>query len=253
MLLAYDKKGSTQPVVLIHGFLENNDMWIEISSALEEKYQLFLPDLAGHGESGVYGEKHTMLFQAQKVIEILDKEGIEKASFIGHSMGGYVALAIAQVYPERVSGLCLFYSTSMPDSEEKKKQRLETVEVVKKDRISFIEKAVPGLFRTDHKKQLKKEIDLAISWAKHMPEQGITAALKGMREREDTTKVLETADYPIQIILGTHDEAVKAEEFQKVIPKRNNIQVAILTTGHMGHLEAPMESLELIEAFLQRV
>ena len=253
MLLHYKKIGTGKPVVLIHGFLENNDMWSQMSEQLAADYRLILPDLAGHGKSEVFQEIHTMQFQAEKIMEILDKETIEKATFIGHSMGGYIALAIASQFPERVNGLCLFYSTSTADSAEKKKQRLQAVETVKKNKNSFIEKAVPGLFRKDKKPQLKEEIERAISWAKEMPVEGVTAALKGMRERADTTEILKTADFPIQIILGTHDEAVKANEFQKVIPERNIIQTAVLPTGHMGHLEAPKRSLELINQFLIRV
>lgn len=244
--------GVGKPVVLIHGFLENSDMWNEFSVELSKKYRIILPDLYGHGKTPSIAEVHSMEKQAEGILEILAHLKIDKAAFIGHSMGGYIALSIARDFPEKVEKLALFFSSTMPDSQEKKQQRLKAVETAKENRESFIRLGVKNLFNQNNLDNLRDEIEFARKLAMEMPLEGITAALKGMRERKDTQTVLEKADYPIEIILGKFDSAVDLEKFTSQIPQKSHIQLHILPVGHMGHLEAPVESLDLIQSFLNR-
>lgn len=252
MLLHYQKHGKGKPVVFIHGFLENKNMWSGLISELHEDHQIITVDLAGHGKSKVFKEMHSMEFQAKKVMEVLDAEKIEKATIIGHSMGGYITMAIADLFTERVHAFCLFYSTSLADTEEKKEQRLRTVDTVEKNRLHFIQKTIPNYFRKDKKNELKVEIEKAISWAQDTPTKGITAALLGMRERPDRTYILNQLELPISIILGEYDLAIDSDTFKKVIPEKKTIQIHSLPTGHMGHLEAPEQTKELIQSFLNK-
>ncbi len=252
MELHYTTMGQGPYLFLIHGFLENHKMWLPMAKEFSKTHTVIMPDLAGHGKSPVLGEAHSMELQAGLVLDIYTQLNIESAILIGHSMGGYVALTLAQKFPEKVNGLCLFFSTSKADSDEKKKQRMEAVKTVEDNRKGFIDKSIPKLFGPKKIESLANEIELAKSWAMDMPQKGITAALKGMAERADTTQVLETAPFPILILLGEFDGAVNAAEFKKIIPERENITVKTLPTGHMGHLEAPDTSLELLKGFLRK-
>lgn len=244
--------GTGKPVVLIHGFLENGKMWDEFSKDLSNEYRLIIPDLYGHGETPSVSNTHTMETQAKGIVEILNHLKITSAAFIGHSMGGYTALAIARDYPEMVERLCLFFSSSQPDSEEKKEQRLKAVETAEENRESFVKLGVKNLFDQNNLDNLREEIEFARSLALEMPLDGITAALRGMREREDTTKILENADNPVEIVLGKYDGAVDADKYLAAVPKKSNIKTHVLSVGHMGHLEAPQESLNILKQFLKK-
>lgn len=250
--MKYKDIGTGNPVVLIHGFLENGKMWDEMSKELSKHYRLIIPDLYGHGETPSIAESHTMEMQAKGVIQILDELKIESAAFIGHSMGGYTALSIARDFQEKVERLCLFFSSSLPDSDEKKEQRLKAAKTAEENRESFVRLGVKNLFDQNNLDNLREEIEFARELALEMPLDGVTAALKGMRQRKDTTDVLKSATYPVEIILGEFDSAVDAKKYLDDVPANPHIQTHVLPVGHMGHLEAPDKSLQLIQEFLER-
>src|SRR5690625_3946315 len=136
-MLYYKQQGKGPSIVFIHGYLENGNMWDKFAEELSEDYQSIIMDLPGHGKSKSYSDTHSMDFMAEKVNEILDELNISEALFIGHSMGGYVALAMADLFPEKVKGLILLNSSSLSDTEEKKEDRLRAVELAqRKDRKS---------------------------------------------------------------------------------------------------------------------
>lgn len=247
----YKDTGKGEAVVLIHGFMENGKMW-GFANELSKDYRLIIPDLLGHGKTESISDTHTMEMQATQVVKILDELGIETANFIGHSMGGYISLVIARDYPERVKKLGLFFSNSLPDSDDKKEQRRKAIDVVVENRESFIRHGVRGLFASNRISELDKEIDFARGLAEETPTEGIQAALRGMIARGNTTGVLEKVDYPVQIILGEYDPAIAVDLYKKHIPNKENIKIDVLPVGHMGHLEAPKESLEILKDFLKK-
>lgn len=249
--MEYFVKGKGKPVVMIHGFLENHKMWNDVTDELPEGFMFILPDLPGHGKSKVENEISTMQSMADGINEILEELKIKNATFIGHSMGGYVSLAFAEKFPEKINALMLFFSSPLADSAEKKEQRLEAAEVVKKDKESFIRLSVPKLFNPNQLDQLRNEIDTARKWANEMTVDGIVAALKGMRERKNTMAVLENTTMPVSVVLGEFDGAVKADDLIEKLPAKDNIQTTVLAVGHMGHLEAPADSVRLISEFIK--
>ena len=113
---------------------------------MSEKHRVIRIDLLGHGQTENQNEVHSMEDQAALVKAVLEELGIDKYTVIGHSMGGYIALALAEIYPEDLKGLCLMNSTSMADSDEKKLNRDRAVEAVENNHRSFIRIAIPGLF-----------------------------------------------------------------------------------------------------------
>lgn len=251
-MLHYKEIGKGEPVVLIHGFMENGEMWNSMAKKLSQEYRVIIPDLYGHGKTPTLSDKHTMEMQADAVIELLNHLEIDKSSFIGHSMGGYVSLALARDFKERVERLCLFFSFSLPDSEQKKEQRLKAIEVAQEHYHSFIKHGVRNLFNPNNLENLEEEIKVARGIGYQTPLDGISSALRGMRERGNTTHVLEEANYPVEIILGEYDSAIDSRSFMGMLPQNSNIHVQLLPIGHMGHLEAPLECLGLIQDFLER-
>jgi len=252
-MLHYEIKGEGNPVVLLHGYLENLKMWKDFAEELSRNYKIILIDLPGHGKSKTYHKTHTMEFMAEKVNEVLNELQVSDSVIVGHSMGGYITLALTELFPEKVKAFILQNSSSLPDSEEKKAQRLKAVETAHKNLDTLIKMSVPSLFAEHNLHNLKEEIELAKNLARETSPEGVEAALRGMRERPDRTAVLRHFEGKIGIVIGKYDKAVNPEDLKKVIPAKENITVKELETGHMSQLEAPEETLGFISKLIEDV
>ena len=196
-------------VVLLHGFLESLEIWKEYSAALAKSFTVISIDLVGHGKSECVSYMHTMEEMAEAVDAVLKAEGIRKAVFVGHSLGGYVTLAFADKYPDKMKGLCMFNSTAAPDSEARKEDRLRAIDVVKYNHEIFVNMSIPNLFADQEKymKQIEKVLKIAIK----TPKQGIIAAISGMRERKNREIILKFVPCKTYYIIGKHDTVVPYE------------------------------------------
>src|SRR5690606_4802203 len=249
-MLHHEIKGKGSPVVLLHGYLENMKMWVPVSDELSKNHQVVLLDLPGHGQSENLAEVHTMELMAEAVRQTLEALKIENPSVIGHSMGGYVTLAYADLFPDEIRSFILLNSSTLPDSPEKKEQRLKAVETAEKNLDTLIKMSIPALFAEKNLENLKPEIELTKELARETSLQGVTAALKGMRLRPDRSYLLDDFKGSIGILMGKYDKAVNPEEFKKRIPAKENIALRELETGHMSHLEASEETLRFIQRHL---
>ena len=126
-----DSEVGEKTVVLLHGYLESMLVWEEFIPLIYKSVRVVALDIPGHGISEVKGEVHTMDYLADVVASALKVLGIEKAYLVGHSMGGYVALAVCERHPQAVAGVVLLHSTPNADSEEKKKNREREISLVK--------------------------------------------------------------------------------------------------------------------------
>ncbi|MBD81402.1 MAG: alpha/beta hydrolase [Crocinitomicaceae bacterium] len=249
----YSETGKGRTVILLHGFLESSNMWKTYISTLRKKYRVVSIDLPGHGNSECFGYVHTMDEMAEAVKAVLSQLKIRKASLVGHSMGGYVALAFGDLFPDNVKSICLFFSTSWADSPQKKQGRNQAIEVVKKNHKSFIRVAFPMLFRSKFRKIFGDEIKAAKEDAFRTSKQGIIAALEGMKRRRSREMLLKFAPYPIHFISGQRDPIIPVESIRAQLKIKGTVSGAILKEpGHMGHIEAPSNCLGEIFDFLNR-
>lgn len=251
-MLNYEIKGTGKPIVFLHGYLENLKMWGSIQSVLSRDYQTILLDLPGHGKSEVVSEIHTMEIMAEEVQKTLEYLGIQETMFVGHSMGGYVILALAELYPDWVKSFVLMNSTSLPDSEEKKAQRLKAVETAQKSLDTLIKMSIPTLFAEQNLENLKEEIEFTKGLARETPLEGVAAALKGMRLRLDRSIIWEEFEGEKGIIIGEFDKAINPKEILEILPEKDQLAKLVLPIGHMAHLEATNESLEFIKKMAEK-
>src|SRR5581483_8639197 len=135
--IRYSDEGKGRAIVLLHGFPENLGIWQEFSAALSKSFRVICIDLPGLGESECIGYVHTMDLMAKCVQSVMHELNLRRYVVVGHSMGGYVALAVAELFPENLRGLCLFHSAAFPDSDEKKLDRDKASEVAKKHPKQF--------------------------------------------------------------------------------------------------------------------
>lgn len=247
----YTDTGKGSVVVLLHGFLEDLSMWDTLVEELSDKYRVFAIDLLGHGATDNLGYIHTMEDQADMIYSILRENKIRKATFIGHSMGGYISLAFAELYPDYIKKLILLNSSSSADSDQKKANRDRAIQAVKQNFSTFVKMSITNLFSDKNRQRLSKEIEAVKSQALKTSLQGVIAALEGMKVRNDREVMLHFAPYPIMLVLGTDDPVLDFETSKKQI-ENTAVEFVALDGGHMSHLENTQELFQSITSFLKR-
>jgi len=238
-------------VLLIHGFSENNQIWQQQLSALSEQFYVIAPDLPGTGNTPATGTL-SMENMAEYVKDLLTAEGISRAIVIGHSMGGYVALALAEKYPSLVQGLGLFHSTAAPDNEEKKEARRKSINMIEKyGNEAFVKQTMPNMFSPAFKKQHPEQIESYIQMCLQCPQSSQVAYYEAMMQRPDRTAVLSSVSVPVLFVIGKDDNAVPMQNVlpQVSLPRISSIYI-FEDTGHMGMWEVPEASTQLLEQFI---
>ena len=237
-------------MVLLHGFLENQTMWQDLIPEWSKKNRIITIDLLGHGKTACLGYVHSMEDHAEAVMAVLSKLRIRKAIFVGHSMGGYVALAFAETYPENLRGLVLLNSTTRADSEERKHNRDRAVKAVKSDYTSFIRLSISNLFSLDNRARLQNEIENVKLEALKTPLQGIIASLEGMKIRKDREVLLHLTPYPKMLILGEKDPVLLYDIAREQI-ENTSVKLVTLSGGHMSHIENKEELISVLLDFFK--
>lgn len=250
----YKDAGKGKPIVLLHGFTESSAIWTSFAKKLSAKYRVVLIDLPGHGRSSVLGPVHTMDRMADAVQAVLKKIRAGKTLMAGHSMGGYVALAYAARYPDRLRGLCLFHSHCFADTETDRTNRDRTIGVVEKDKMGFVAGFIPDLFPAETRHEHGKKITRLVHRAAKMEKEGVIAALEGMKVRPDQTETLRTVNVPVLFILGQKDSRAPVDRFGEMVALPAQSHVLLLREcGHMGFIEYPDATLAALAAFARSV
>ena len=249
--ISFSDTGKGSAVVLLHGFLENQTMWQDLVPELSKKYRVITIDLLGHGGTECIGYVHSMEDNTDIVRAVMSTLRIRKAVFVGHSMGGYVALAFAEMYPEKVRGLVLLNSTSKADNEERKANRDRAIKAVKKDYITFIRLSIANLFSEANREKLITEIEKVKIEALKTPLQGIVASLEGMKIRKDRETLLRSAAFPMLLILGKKDGVLNYEDNLKQI-ENTTVKLVTFADGHMSHIENRDELKTVLLLFLKK-
>jgi pimeloyl-ACP methyl ester carboxylesterase len=250
--VAYSDSGKGTALVLLHGYLENSSMWYAFIAGLSKKYRVIAIDLLGHGQTEPRGYIQSMEDNADVVHEVLSRLKIRKAVLAGHSMGGYVALAFAELYPDYMKGLLLINSTSLADSDERKANRDRAIKAVKKDYTSFVRLSIANLFSANNRERLATEIENVKLEALKTPLQGIVASLEGMKIRKDREVILHFAPYPMLLVLGKNDPVLNyADNLSQI--EGTSVKLVTFGDGHMSPIENEEALLETIAEFMKTV
>ncbi len=249
----YRDRGEGKTVVLIHGFLENQDMWNDVVQNLKEDHRVITLDLLGHGKSDGLCDIHTMEQQAMLVKNLLDREKIMKATVIGHSMGGYISLAFAEMFPEKLAGLGLLNSHPFADNDEKQEARERAIKTVKRNYEAYVKAAIPSFFAPDNREKYKTIIEKLVGEALKMSSDNIIAALKGMKLRKDRSELFcSRQNYPKLWIIGKKDPLIDLEKIRELAMHCKGTDYIELSEGHMSYIENQKEMPSVIKRFLQR-
>jgi len=238
--LAYTRRGKGTPLVLIHGYPLDHTSWDEVVSLLENKFDVITPDLRGFGQSTTVETPYTISDMAADLAGLLDHLKIEKVALAGHSMGGYVALAFAKKYPQRVSGLGLVSSQAAADSPEGKDRRYQTAADVAQKGVGIVaDSMTPKLSANERVQAFVRAVIL------RQTPSAVIGALQAMAEREDLMSNLSSVKFPVVLIHGNADALIpieRAKEIKAVLPSARLIEV--LDAGHMPMMEFPDETAE---------
>lgn len=248
----YRVTGTGEPVVLIHGFGEDSRIWDTMIPHLEKDYQLIIPDIVGSGRSKGNTDGTSMETIAGDINTILENEKIQSCHMIGHSMGGYVTLAFAEKYPEKLKGLGLFHSTVYADSEEKKSARQKNIEFIQKHgSAKFLEQATPNLFAERTKTERPELIREMIERYSNFSSSSLVAYTAAMMNRPDRSEVLRNFPKPVLLIIGEFDTAIPIEQSLKMCRIADFAYIYIAAhSGHLGMLEEPEFCLKSMQDFL---
>lgn len=250
-----DSEKGDKTIVLLHGYLETLEVWETFAAALSAHYRVVAIDIPGHGFSGVKSEEHSMEFIADVLHEVLQKLNITKSCIIGHSMGGYVALAYAAKYTGNTSGLCLFHSTPNADTDQKKADRDREIQLIRNNKLELIVRTnIARQFANENVERLADEIEEIQENALVASNEGIIACLNGMKNRADRNDFLKQFSKPALLIFGKKDNYISEEIAQTIIGRFPEAKSAILEhSGHTGFIEEPEQSQAIIRSFVDAI
>lgn len=249
--LFFQERGNGAPVILLHGFPFHQGIWDSFAEKLSAQFRVFTLDLPGFGKSDALKSPFSIAQVADHVLAWIRERKINKSVLIGHSMGGYIALAMAQKAPELFNGLVLFHSTTFADSAEKRASRNKVLEFIDKNGVAaFTSNFIGPLFVNPQ--------HASISKVRAVSMEATAEAVKGytqaMRDRPDTIEVLTTFPKPILFLAGEKDAGISVQSVQEQAARSPRVEAYILSNvAHMGMFENEKKSLEIIRSFLQKI
>ncbi len=245
--------GDKPVIVLLHGYLESIEVWDDFTDLLKPHLRVVAIDLPGHGISETKGEVHSMEFLADTVYAVLEDLGIKKCVVCGHSMGGYAALELLRKHPEVLSGIILFHSVAMADSDEKRENRRREIAVVEAGKKDLLATTVGKSFAAANRQRFAGRIEELADQVFLTEDAGVLALLRGMEQRRDNNDTLSQSAVPQMFIYGLGDEYITVEAAEEMARLHPRAQVLWLEkSGHIGFVEEPKKTAEAIIEFTEK-
>ena len=236
-------------LVLLHGHGVDDVIWDNLDANLNEYFTIVRPNIS------LFTFCQTIEEYADELHRYLTNATITKCILIGHSMGGYIALAFAEKYPEMLEGFALFHSTAYADDEAKKHQRDQTIDLLKNHGTeAFVKHTAANMYGDRFKELYPEKIQAHIQRYKHLPPQALIAGLTAMRNRPDRTAVLASMPYPVLFIIGMQDKLIPFESCITLseFPKRG-YPFILSEAGHMGMVERPDATTRMITWYVNKI
>lgn len=247
----YRITGSGAPVVLVHGFGEDHHVWDEIVQYLKKDFLIITLDLPGSENSELLNET-SMETMAEAINQICMAENFDAFKIIGHSMGGYITLAFAALFENKLSGFGLFHSTAFADSEEKKETRKKGIKFIQQHgAFEFIKTITPNLFSDSNKTEKSAEINSFIEQQRNFKPEALVSYYEAMMKRPDRTNVLKNTKKPVLFIMGKYDTVAPINDMlqQSHLPEISYIHI-LENAAHMGMFEEKEKCKEILKEFL---
>jgi 3-oxoadipate enol-lactonase len=253
--IAYWILGTGPALVLLHAFPAHHELWLPSAQALVSRYQLILPDLRGHGDSGVGEGPATMEKHAADLARVLDHAQIGRAAFAGISLGGYVLFEFWRRSRSRVAALALFNTKAPSDSPEAKADRWHAAsQVLERGTGPFFEGLVPKLLGKTARESRPDLVEGALRMMRKASPEGVAQVQRGMAERPDSLPDLKTIDVPTLIVTGDEDILTGPPEADRMRQNIPSSELKIIRrAGHYSPWEQPAEAGQLLRQFFDSV
>lgn len=242
-MLHYTRKGKGETLVLIHGFLGSTEVFEDVYKNLTHQYDVITVDLPGHGLSKLDKSSYSVYDYAKAVADVLKHEGVTEATWLGHSLGGYIVLAALEGNIAPIKRVILAYSSDLSDTVEQKEKRTKQQQQIPEIGVESFVNELIGAFFSDNAKE--ETIDFAKQIAYRASEAGLIAALEAMKHRPNQHNLVEETTTPILVIDGSNDKIVKPIE-----TKNPKVQKTKTNTGHLGMLEDSEAFIKAVHQFM---
>ena len=236
-------------LVLLHGHGMDDTIWDNLDAMLNEYFTVVRPNIS------LFTFCQSVEEYADELHRFLTNATITKCTLIGHSMGGYIALAFAEKYPEMLEGFGLFHSTAYADDEAKKHQRNQTIELLRNYGTEmFIKNTAPNLFGERYKELYPQKVKAHIDHFGKLPAEALIVGINAMRNRPDRSEILKTMTYPVLFIIGMQDKLIPFESCISLSEyPRQSYPFILAEAGHMGMVERPDATARMISWYMNKI
>jgi 3-oxoadipate enol-lactonase len=253
--ISYEILGDGPPVVLLHPFPANHELWFPAAQQLASRYRVILPDLRGHGDSGVGEGPATMPKHAADIGRVLDDAKVGRAAFAGVSIGGYILFEFWRRNRDRISALVLIDTKAAPDTPEGRAGRLQSAaDVLERGVDPFIESMLPKLLGETTRHARPDLVESARKMMLKMSPEDISLVLKGMAQRPDSIPTLKTITVPTLILVGDEDTLTPVADAELMKQNISGSQLRVIPkAGHYSIWEQSQETGKVLRQFLDTV
>jgi pimeloyl-ACP methyl ester carboxylesterase len=241
-------RGKGKPLVLLHGFPFHQAIWDDFAVNLSQDFRVITVDLPGFGKSPGLQSPFTIAQVADALLDFLASKNLKNITLVGHSLGGYVALAMVEKNPDLFSSLILFHSTAYADSAEKKESRSKVVEFVQKNgALPFTSGFIPPLFFNP----AHPAIERVKSIAGEASSEAVIGYTIAMRDRPEQIKTLEIFENPTLFLAGKNDPGIPVDSILKQASHCRKPEIHVfVNVSHMAMFEKPDDAIAKIKGFL---
>jgi 3-oxoadipate enol-lactonase len=252
--LTAEVRGDGPALLLIHGFPLDHSLWAHQIATLKG-WRRIAPDLRGCGDAQGPERGYSMATYADDLAHLLDRLQVKQAVIAGLSMGGYIAFEMLRRHRDRVAGLILVDTRPDADTPEGRASREALMEVARKEGPGAVgERMVPRLLGRTTQRTQPHLVPQVRQMAGRWSAPGIVGALTAMRDRSDSTPLLQTIDIPTLVVVGQEDEVTPpalARAMTSAIPSA--AMTTIAAAGHLAPLETPSAVSRVMAEFLEAV
>lgn len=248
----YDVAGAGPPVILLHPFPVNHEFWLPVTEFLSSRYRLIMPDLRGHGESGLGDGPATMQKHASDVAHVMTAAGADRAPLIGVSIGGYTIFEFWRRFRDRVSGLVLCNTKAPADAADARVTRLKAADdVLQHGTEPFFDGMLQKVLAETTRRSRPDLVEGALRMMRRMSAEDVAGVQRGMAERPDSVSTLKTINAPVLIIAGDEDNMTGVPEAELMRQNIAGSQMKVIAkAGHYSPWEQPQEVGKLLRQFL---
>jgi pimeloyl-ACP methyl ester carboxylesterase len=240
-------------IVFLHGFLESSEIWNDFLRDFPADYRVLCPNLPGYGPDAAPVADYSLEAAAEHVQQYLTDQQAHSVVLVGHSMGGYVALAFAEKFPGQVTGLCLFHSSASAETEEDHERHQRNRDFLQQHGVvAFTEEFLKPQFSAKQRETMTNEVTMLQRIGGAVPLATALGSMDAMARRPERYAVLEKATYPVLFIAGKDDKAVLPEKThaESLLPDHCTV-LWLANVGHVGFLERPADTRWAIKGFAE--